>query len=314
MDNTSCFVGIDVSKEKLDIALLPSGECWTLNYDQKNLNELVLRLGELSPLAIVLEATGGYENLAMAVLGAAGLPLVRINPRQVRDFARSTGQLAKTDRIDALILARFAQLLKPELRHLQDKDTLKLANLVTRRQQLQDMIAAEKSRQSTCSKPIYQQIARHITWLQKALSRVDEDIDQAIKSNPIWRELDHLQRTIKGVGPVLSCTLLALLPELGHLNRKEIAALVGVAPFCCDSGKRTGVRKIWGGRAPVRKALYMSILSASQHNPKIQPFYQRLLAAGKPKKVVQVACMHKLLLIINATVKEHLSLTLQTPR
>ena len=313
MKNSSCFIGIDVSKDKLDVASLPSGECWTLDYDQKNLNELVLRLKELSPAAVILEATGGYENLAMAVLGAAGLPIIRINPRQVRDFARSTGQLAKTDRIDALILARFAQVLKPELRPLPNEDTQKLASLVTRRQQLQDMIAAEKSRLGTCAKAVRRQITQHITWLQKALGRVDEDIDQAIKSDPIWRELDRLQRTIKGVGPVLSCTLLALLPELGRLNRKEIAALVGVAPFCCDSGRRKGERRIWGGRAPVRKALYMSILSASQHNHKIQPFYQRLLAAGKPKKVAQVACMHKLLLIINATVKEHLTLTPQMP-
>ncbi len=313
MSDSSCFIGIDVSKDKLDVAALPSGECWTLDYDQKNLKELIVCLHELAPTAVVLEATGGYENLAIAVLGAAGLPVIRINPRQVRDFARSTGQLAKTDRIDALILAHFAQVLKPELRPLPDEDTQKLASLVTRRQQLQDMIAAEKSRQGTCAKAIHRQIAQHINWLQKALSRVDEDIDQAIKSNPIWRELDRLQRSIKGVGPVLSRTMLALLPELGHLNRKEIAALVGVAPFCCDSGRRKGERRIWGGRAPVRKALYMSALSASRHHPKIQPFYQRLLAAGKPKKVAQVACMHKLLLIINATVKEHLYLIPQLP-
>jgi transposase len=306
MDDTSCFVGIDVSKDTLDVAALPSGECWTLDNHQKSLDELVLRLKELSPVAVILEATGGYENLAMAVLGAAGLPLIRINPRQVRDFARSTGQLAKTDRIDALILARFAQALKPELRPLPDETTQALASLVTRRQQLQDMIAAEKSRLGTCAQAVHRQITQHIAWLQKALSRVDEDIDQAIKSNPTWRELDRLQQSIKGVGPVLSCTLLALLPEIGRLTRKEVAALVGVAPFCRDSGRRKGERSIWGGRAPVRRILYMSILSASQHNPKIRSFYQRLLAAGKPKKVAQVACMHKLLVIINATVKEHL--------
>lgn len=314
MNTVPCFVGIDVSKDKLDVAVLPSGECWTLDYQQKNLNELVLRLQELSPLAVVLEATGGYENLAMAVLGAAGLPLIRINPRQVRDFARSTGQLAKTDRIDALVLARFAQVLKPELRQLPDKITQELASLVTRRQQLQDMITAEKSRLSTCAQAVHRQITQHIAWLQKALDRVDKDIDQAIKVNPTWRELDQLQQSIKGVGPVLSRTLLAFFPELGHLNRKEVAALAGVAPFCCDSGRRKGVRSIWGGRAPVRKALYMSILSASQHNPKIRSFYERLLAAGKPKKVVQVACMHKLLVIINATVKEHFMRNSQIPR
>lgn len=306
MTTTPCFVGIDVSKDKLDVASLPSGDCWTLDYQHKSLNQLVQRLTALSPAAVVLEATGGYENLVMAVLGAAGLPLIRINPRQVRDFARSTGQLAKTDRIDALILARFAQVLKPELRPLPDKTTQELASLVTRRQQLQDMIIAEKSRLGTCAQAVHRQITQHITWLQKALHRVDDDIDQAIKSDPTWRELDRVQQTIKGVGPVLSRTLLALLPELGRLNRKEIAALVGVAPFCCDSGQRRGERRIWGGRAPVRRVLYMAILSASQHNPKIRSFYERLLAAGKPKKVVQVACMHKLLIIINATVKEHL--------
>lgn len=313
MNNLPCFIGIDVSKDKLDVAALPSGECWTLDYNQKNLKEFVLRLKELSPTAVILEATGGYENLAMAVLGAAGLPIIRINPRQVRDFARSTGQLAKTDRIDALILARFAQVVKPELRTSPDETTQRLASLVTRRQQLQHMIAAEKSRLDTCNKAIYRQITRHLTWLQKEMSRVDEDIDQAIKSNPTWRELDRLQRTIKGVGPVLSHTLLALLPEIGRLNRKEITALAGLAPFCCDSGRRKGARSIWGGRAPVRKALYMAILSACRHNLKIQPFYQRLLDAGKPKKVAQVACMHKLLVIVNATVKEHLLLAPQMP-
>jgi transposase len=306
MKPSPVFVGIDVSKDKLDVALWPTAECWSIVPDQPSLKALAARLLSLSPALVVLEATGGWENLALAVLGAAGLPVSRVNPRQVRDFARSTGQLAKTDRLDALILARFAQAVNPPLRTLPEQAAQELAGLISRRQQLLDMIVAEKARQGTSSRPIGRQIARHIAWMQKALQQVDEDLDRAVKANPAWEALDHLQQTVKGVGPVLSRTLLALLPELGHLNHKQIAALVGVAPFCCDSGQWHGQRRIWGGRAPVRRALYMAILSACRHNPKIQPFYARLLAAGKPKKVAQVACMHKLLIILNAIVKEHL--------
>lgn len=307
MNTSPVFVGIDVSQDQLDVALWPTAECWSIAADQPSLKALAARLLALSPALVVLEATGGWENLALAVLGAAGLPLSRVNPRQVRDFARSTGQLAKTDRMDALILARFAQAVNLAPRALPEVATQQLAGWVARRQQLLDMIVAEKSRQGMSREPIRRQIAQHIVWLQKALQQVDEDLGRAVKAHPAWEAQDRLQQTVKGVGPVLSRTLLALLPELGHLNHKQIAALVGVAPFCRDSGKWHGQRSIWGGRAPVRRALYMAILSACRHNPKIQPFYARLLAAGKPKKVAQVACMHKLLIILNAIVKEHLS-------
>lgn len=305
MNPSSVFVGLDVSKDKLDVALWPQAQTWSVVNDPPSLKALAAQLKAFSPALVVLEATGGYENLALAVLGAAGLPLVRINPRQVRDFARSTGQLAKTDRLDALILARFGQALNPAVRSLPEEAVQELAGLVSRRQQLLEMITAEKARQATSSPGVRRQIAQHLAWLQKALNRLDGDLDQAIKANPTWRERDQVQQTIKGVGPVLSRTLLALLPELGRLNRKQIAALAGVAPFCCDSGRWQGRRRIWGGRAGVRRALYMAILSASRFNPKIKAFYDRLLGAGKPKKVAQVACMHKLLLILNAVVKEH---------
>jgi transposase len=306
MSSTVLYVGIDVSKDKLDVGFWPSAELWSLDNDQQGVKELVKRLMPLKPVLVVLEATGSQENLALAALGGAGLPVARINPRQVRDFARSLGQLAKTDSLDALVLARFAQAVELVPRPLPDQATQELAGLIARRQQLVEMITAERARGNTSSPPVRKQINQHVAWMEKALKRIDEEIDRSIKTNPAWREMDHLLRTIKGVGPVLSRTLIALLPELGRLSGKEISALVGVAPYCRDSGKWHGQRSIWGGRAAVRRVLYMGILSACQHNPKIRPFYERLIAAGKRKKVAMVACMHKLLIIINAIVKEHL--------
>jgi len=303
MNSTVLYVGIDVSKDKLDVGLWPSSELWSLDNDQQGIKELVKRLIPLKPVLVALEATGGQENLALAALGAAELPVARINPRQVRDFARSLGQLAKTDSLDALVLARFAQAVELEPRPLPDQATQELAGLIARRQQLVEMITAERARRNTSSGPVHKQITQHVTWMEKALKRLDDEIDRAVKSNPAWREMDQLLRSVKGVGP----TLIALLPELGHLSGKEISALVGVAPYCRDSGKWHGQRSIWGGRAPVRRVLYMGILSACQHNLKIRPFYERLLAAGKLKKVAMVACRHKLLIIINAIVKEHLA-------
>jgi transposase len=300
------YVGIDVAKDQLQVALRPGGEAWSVTNDQAGLRELVKRLAVSKPALIVLEATAGMEMPVAAALAAAGLPVVAVNPRQAREFARATGRLAKTDVIDAHVLAQFAEAVKPPLRPLPDAATQELNALVTRRHQLVEMLTAEKNRlAAAATKPVRAGIQEHIRWLERCLADIDRDLAETIRQTPVWREKDELFRSVQGVGPVLSTTLLAGLPELGALGRKEIAALVGVAPLNRDSGRFRGKRIVWGGRARVRGALYMATLVATRYNPVIRAFYQRLLAAGKPKKVALTACMRKLLTILNAMARHH---------
>ena len=297
------FVGVDVAKAELVTALRPGEEAWTVPNDEAGVQELLRRLGPQRPTLVVLEATGGYERGVVAALASAGVPLVVANPRQVRDFARSTGQLAKTDRIDARILALFAERVRPEPRPLPDEATRTLDALLTRRRQILEMLTAERNRLEHAVAAVRRDLLQHIRWLERRLRDVDHDLDRTIQSSPVWRAKDDLLRSIPGVGPVTSRTLIGDLPELGMLNRKQIAALVGVAPLARDSGTLKGKRLVWGGRAPVRAALYMAALVASRCNPAIKAFYQRLVAAGKPKKVALTACMRKLLTILNAMMK-----------
>jgi transposase len=263
----------------------------------------VAQLSELSPTLIVVEATGGLERTLVAALVAAGLPVVVINPRLARDFAKATGRLAKTDRIDAQVLAHYGEAIRPSLRPLPDADTQQLRALVDRRRQLMDMMSAEQSRLNTSPARIRDSIEYHLTWLRQQVASLDDDLDGMLKASPLWLERDAILQSTPGVGPILSRTLMSQLPELGNLNRKEIAALVGVAPFNRDSGTWRGRRTIWGGRATVRAVLYMSTLVATRYNPVIREFYESLLAVGKVKKVALIACMRKLLTILNAMIK-----------
>ena len=297
------FVGIDVSKDHLDVAVRPTGEAWQVSYDSQGISDLVGRLRELAPQLVVLEATGGMELAVAGELAAANLPVVVANPRHVRDFARASGKLAKTDSLDAQVLAHFAEALQPEPRALPDADTQELGALVARRRQLVEMITAEKNRIRTATRRIRPKVQQHIRWLEENLEDLDQDLGDFIRSSPMWKDKEQLLRSTPGVGPVLSMTLLSDLPELGNLNRGEIAALVGVAPFNRDSGNFRGKRKVWGGRSQVRAALYMAALVATRYNPVLRAFYQRLCAAGKPKKVALTACMRKLLTILNVMVK-----------
>ena len=303
MASSPLFVGVDVAKATLDIALRPRAQTWQVIYDDTHVEAFVTQLNELSPTLIVVEATGGLERSLVAALVAARLPVVVINPRQARDFAKATGRLAKTDRIDAQVLAHYGEAIRPSFRQLPDADTQQLRALVDRRRQLVDMMTAEQSRLNTSPSRVRDSIEAHLAWLQQQLASLDDDLDDMLQSSPIWRERDDILQSTPGVGPVLSRTLMSQLPELGDLNRKEIAALVGVAPFNRDSGTWRGRRTIWGGRAAVRSVLYMSTLVATRHNPVIREFYERLLAAGKAKKVALIACMRKLLTILNAMVK-----------
>jgi len=299
------FVGIDVSKTMLDVAVAPTGEKWSVSNSAEGTQQLVQRLKELSPTLVVLEASGGLERRAVASLAAAAIPVVAVNPRQVRDFAKATGRLAKTDAIDAAMLGLFAERIRPELRPLRDADAQELEALVVRRRQVVDMITAEKNRLSAAppSKRVRTAIGKTIKWLEAQLDEIDSDLDKTVRSSPAWREKEDLMRTVPGVGKVLSRTLLSLVPELGTLGRKQLAALVGVAPMNQDSGAHRGRRRIWGGRAHVRAVLYMSALVAARYNPSIRAFHQRLIAAGKLPKVAIVACMHKLLSILNAMIR-----------
>jgi transposase len=305
VQSSNVYVGIDVSKDTLDIATLPGREFWSHTYDQKGLKALLQRLQKLKPALIVIEACGGWEKRLLKALIQAELPLCRINPRQIRDFARSTGQLAKTDKIDAHILAKYAKTLNPDPKPIPDAETQALAELMTRRQQISDMIVAEKNRLRIVNSALQRDIRKHIDWLTKSLKNIDQDIDRMIRSNPRWNGLDQALQSVVGVGPVASRTLLADLPELGQINRKQVASLAGVAPLCRDSGKMHGKRAVWGGRAKVRCGLYMATLVATRHNQKIQLFYQRLLAQGKPKKLALVASMRKLLVILNAIARDY---------
>jgi transposase len=297
------FVGIDVAKDELVLAVLPSGEQWTSPNTPAGLTALRERLGPLAPSLIVLEATGGYELAAVAELGAAGLPVVVVNPRQVRAFAKATGRLAKTDRVDAQVLALFAERVRPPVRPLTDEATQDLEALLLRRRQLIEMLTAEKNRLGLARKPIRKSLRAHIAYLARELRMTDSDLGTAIAASPLWRATEDLLQSVPGIGPVVARTLLAELPELGQLSRRQIAALVGVAPVARDSGAQRGKRAIAGGRASVRTALYMATLVASRRNAVICAHYQRLVTLGKPKKVALVACMRKLLVILNAMLR-----------
>jgi transposase len=303
MSDVPCFVGIDVAKAQGDIALRPSGERWAVPNDATGVMTLVDRVQALKPTLIVLEATGGLERAVTSALATAGLPVVVVNPRQVRDFARATGQLAKTDALDARALAHFADVIRPTPRPLPDAQTQELRALLGRRQQLVGMRTAEQNRLAGTSARLTQNIEAHITWLNAGIATLDDDLETLLRASPLWRENDELLQSAKGIGPVSAHTLLLELPELGTLTRQEIAALVGVAPLNCDSGTMRGKRTIWGGRAHVRTVLYMSTLVATRFNPQIKVFYERLLAAGKVKKVALTACMRKFLTILNAMLK-----------
>ncbi len=303
MRNSERFVGIDVAKGSLEVAVRPDDNRWTVSNDEEGISDLVDGLRKLKPTLVVLEATGGLEIPLVAVLGHAKLPVVVVNPRQIRDFAKATGRLAKTDAIDADVIAHFGEAVRPKVRPLKDAEAQELADLLARRRQLVDMLTAEKNRLNTARKQIRKDIQAHITWLEKRLKDVNAALSKAIKQTPAWRQKDAILQSTPGVGPVLSVTLLAGLPELGSLNRREVAHLVGVAPLNRDSGQYQGKRSVWGGRAEVRSVLYMGTLAAVRCNPVIRSFYQRLTGAGKEHKVALTACMRKLLVILNTMVK-----------
>jgi transposase len=302
MNKSECFVGIDVSKHSLDVAILPKEEIFRVSNDETGIKSLADRFKNLCPVLIVLEATGGLETLVAASLAEAGHPVAVVNPRQARDFAKATGKFAKTDPIAAKVLAEFGQAIRPEPRPLKDQELKELSAFITRRRQLVGMLTAEKNRLSSAPRAIRKNIQANILWLEKCLKDINEDLGFFLKQSPLWREKDALLRSVPGVGPILSLSLLAGLPELGTLNRKQIAALVGVAPLNRDSGTFRGKRLVWGGRAAIRAVLYMGTLVATRYNPIIKTFYQRLIAAGKPQKVALTACMRKLLTILNAMV------------
>ncbi len=302
------WIGIDVSKATLDVCVLPSGAAWQVANGAATIEALVEQLAAGEPERIVLEASGGYELLVVAALADRHLPVVVVNPRQVRDFARATGQLAKTDRIDAHVLARFGEAIRPEVRPLPDATTRALRALVSRRRQLQDMLIAEQHRLVSAAvedapQPLREQLGEHIEWLRRQLADVDDELRRQLQSSPVWHEREDLLRTIPGIGPVTSAMLLSYVPELGQLDRKAIAKLVGVAPLNRDSGTLHGARRVWGGRSQVRAVLYMAALVAVRCNPTIHAFYVRLRGAGKPAKVALVACMRKLLLVCNSVIR-----------
>ena len=298
------YVGIDVSKDSLEVALRPSGTVQSFRNDEEGIAEILQCLRPQQPALIVLEATGKYERQVARALAVEGLPFNVINPRQARAFAKATGILAKTDRIDALLLARFAETLRPEARSLKDEQTEALGELVSRRRQIVEMITAEKNRHALATeKRVRRDIQVHIRWMEKRLDDLNDDIDQWIRQSPLWREKDKLLQSVTGVGPVLASTILGSLPELGTLNRKQIAALVGVAPFNRESGRHKGKQKIQGGRSAVRRVLYMGTVAGVRSNPVLRSFYERLVAKGKPKKLALTACMRKLLVILNTMIK-----------
>jgi transposase len=300
-------VGIDVAKAGLDIAVRPSGAERHLTNDPAGIAEAVGWLQTIRPQVIVVEATGGYEAPLVAELGIARQPVAVVNPRQVRDFARATGRLAKTDRLDAQVLAHFGQAVRPAPRPLPDAEAQALAALVERRRQVVAMRTAEENRLGATRVALVRtRIQAHLAWLEADLSEVDDELRRRLRASPLWREQDDLLQSVPGIGPLLSLTLVAELPELGRLSHGQIAALVGVAPLNRDSGTMRGRRAVWGGRRAVRTVLYMGTLRATRCNPTIRPFYERLLAAGKAKKVALVACMHKLLTILNAMVKHQM--------
>jgi len=303
MEPTGVCVGIDVAKAHLVIAVHAQPDPWQVPNDDAAFPALIAQLQTLAPALIVLEATGGYEHAVLGALAAAGLPVVAVNPRQVRDFAKALGLLAKTDALDAHLLARFADRVRPDVRPLPSADTAELTAVLTRRRQLLDMLTAERHRLAQARPPVARDLRQHIRWLERRLTDLDDDLTRRIHRSPVWRAQEDLLRSVPGIGPIVARTLLADLPELGRLPRRQLAALVGVAPFNDDSGRHRGRRRIWGGRATVRAVLYMATLVAARRNPRIAAYYQHLLAAGKPKKLALTACMRKLLTILNVMVR-----------
>lgn len=298
-------VGVDVSKKTLEVSVLPSGDLFSVPNDHDALDKLTATLEKMPPTLVVLEATGGYERPVVAALAASKIATAVVNPRQVRDFAKATGRLAKTDRIDAEILARFAQDIRPTPKIPPDTEAKEFSAIIARRRQIISMMSAEKNRLSiTDSGAVRKRIEAHIGWLQKELERIDADLEKTIDKSPTFKENEALLRSVPGVGAVLCRTLLAELPEMGAVSPKKLSALVGVAPLNRDSGDRRGQRSVWGGRSGVREALYMGALVATRHNPQIKVFYERLLESGKPKKVALVGCMRKLLTILNAVIRD----------
>lgn len=297
------YIGVDVAQKTLEVAVSNSQQTHQFTNDHEGIRQTIQHIVRLQPAGIILEATGGLEMPLAAELQIKGLPVVIINPRQAHDFARATGALAKTDSIDAKLLALFGLRIKPEVRPLADKPTREMANLLTRRRQLMEMLIAERNRLSRADEKVQPGIKEHIKWLKKALSDINTDLEHRIQDSPSWKEKDNLLKSVPGIGKIVSSTLLIELPELGQLNRRKIAALVGVAPLNRDSGTLRGKRTVWGGRAALRAALYMATLVATKRNPIIATFYHRLLDAGKVKKAALVACMRKLLVIVNAMVR-----------
>lgn len=298
------LVGIDVAKAPLDIAVRPTAETWSASNDATGIDALVTRLGALAPTLIVLEATGGYQGPLVAALAAADLPVVVVNPRPIRAFAQAVGILAKTDRIDARVIAHFAEAVKPAPRPLPDAQPQELRALLVRRRQLVEMVSAERARLDTAPPSLQDAIQAHLAWLTDQIAGLDAALTRASQAHPEWQVKDDVLQSIPGVGPVLARTMLGQVPELGPLGPKPLAALIGVAPFNRDSGTLRGRRTVYGGRAEVRAVLYMGALVATHHNPVIKAFYERLRAAGKAKKVALTACMHKLLTIMNAMVRD----------
>jgi transposase len=298
------YVGIDVSLHTLAVYCRPDGETWSLDNTDSGVCALTKVMVERQPTLITCEATGGLETIAVTSLINAGLAVAVVNPRQVRDFAKSTGRLAKTDALDAQVIAHFAEAVQPTPRPLPDDQAQRLAALLTRRRQLVEMLTAERNRLRATRAELRTGVQDHITWLEAQIECLEQDLDQALKDSPSWRAKEDLLRSAPGVGPIVARTLIADLPELGTLNRKEISALAGVAPLNKDSGGRRGRRAIWGGRAAVRAVLYMGTLAAIRFNPVLKAFHERLIKAGKVAKVAIAACMHKLLVILNAMVRD----------
>lgn len=295
------YVGIDVSKERLDVATRPSGAFFSVPNSPEGIDELTRKLTELKPAGIVIEATGGYQMAASAALMRAELPVSVVNARHVRDFAKAVGKLAKTDKIDANVLAQFGEAVQPECRPLPDEQQQELTTLMSRQRQVVEMITMEKNRLHSCSSNrVRKTIQAHIDWLTKESEKIKKDLDDLIRNTPAWRDRDRIYRSVPGVGPVVSAAMLAYLSELGMISNKKIAALAGLAPYNRDSGKRRGKRAVWGGRSRIRNLLYMAVVSAIKNNPVIRAFYRRLVEAGKPKKVALTACMRKLLVILNS--------------
>jgi transposase len=303
MANSDLFVGIDVSKSELQVAVRPEGKAMTFANTDDGIALLIDYLKPLRPSLVVLEATGGLEISLVNAMAVKEFPVVVVNARQVRDFAKAIGRLAKTDRIDADVIAQFADALRPPVRPLKDEETQRLHALNSRRRQLVSMIRSEQNRLSSAPKWTQKEIQTHLRWLRKALDKMDRDISDLIKGSPMWREKEAILRSFKGVGPVTSATLLAALPELGTIGSKSLSALIGVAPLNRDSGQLRGKRAVWGGRDNVRSVLYMATMSAIRFNPAISSFYNRLKGAGKPHKVAMTACMHKTIVILNSMIK-----------